>query len=98
MGSEIAVFGCGVIRLTRLRAVIAEHDATADGRIALELTSRIDRLCAFPMMGHGVPEAPDVKAIRDLAFGHYIVRYSIHQTALVVLRAWHHRKIRASAD
>lgn len=87
-----------VADLTRLRAFIAEHDPAAAGRIASELVSRIDRLCAFPAMGHGVPEAPEGDAVRDFAFGRYVVRYSVHDGALVVLRVWHHREERASPD
>ena len=86
-----------VADLTRLRAFIAEHDPAAAGRIAVELISRIDRLCEFPTMGHGVAEASDTEAVRDFAFGHYVVRYSVHETALVVLRIWHHREDRAPA-
>ncbi|TAL89763.1 MAG: type II toxin-antitoxin system RelE/ParE family toxin [Rhodanobacter sp.] len=88
-----------VADLARLRAFIAEHDPAATGRIAAELVSRIDRLCAFPAMGHGVPEAPTGDAVRDFAFGHhYVVRYSVHDAALVVLRIWHHREERATPD
>ncbi|MGC1547399.1 MAG: type II toxin-antitoxin system RelE/ParE family toxin [Rhodanobacter sp.] len=87
-----------VADLTRLRAFIAEHDPAAAGRIASELVSRMDRLCAFPAMGHGVSEAPEGDAVRDFAFGRYVVRYSVHDGALVVLRVWHHREERASPD
>ena len=87
-----------VADLTRLRAFIAEHDPAAAGRIASELVSRIDGLCAFPAMGHGVPEAPEGEVVRDFAFGRYVVRYSVHDEALVVLRIWHHREERAPED
>ena len=87
-----------VADLTRLRAFIEEHDPAAAGRMASELISRIDSLRAFPAMGHGVPEAPEGDGVRDFAFGRYVVRYSAHEAALVVLRIWHHREERASAD
>lgn len=49
-------------------------------------------------MGHGVAEAPEGEAVRDFAFGRYVVRYSVHDEALVVLRVWHHREERASPN
>lgn len=79
-----------VADLVRLRAFIAEHDPAAATRIARDLVVRIERLCAFPEMGRSVAEAPDPDAVRDFVFGKYVVRYTVHDKALVVLRVWHH--------
>lgn len=76
--------------LVRLRAFIAENDQTAAARIAAELVARIDGLRAFPEMGRSVSHAPAPDSVRDFIFGKYVVRYTVHQTALVVLRIWHH--------
>ena len=76
--------------LTRLRDFIADNDPTAAARIAADLVTRIDSLCAFPEMGRSVSQAPTPDSIRDFIFGKYVVRYTVHGTALVILRIWHH--------
>lgn len=84
-----------VTDLVRLREFIAEHDPLAAARIAAELVSRIEKLCLFPEMGRAVDLAPPPKAIRDAIFGNYIIRYSAHAEAVVILRIWHHNEDRA---
>ena len=79
--------------LTRLRHFIADNDPTAAARIAADLVARIDSLCAFPEMGRSVSQAPNPDSIRDFIFGKYVVRYTVHGTALVILRIWHHNEI-----
>ena len=76
--------------LTRLRDFIADNDPTAAARIAADLVTRINSLCAFPEMGRSVSQAPTPDSIRDFIFGKYVVRYTVHGTALVILRIWHH--------
>lgn len=83
-----------VADLVRLRAFIAAHDPSAAARVAEELIARIDNLCLFPRMGHSVEQAPKPAEVRDMVFGNYIVRYSVHADALVILRLWHHREDR----
>lgn len=41
-------------------------------------------------MGRPVTQAPEPEVVRDMIFGNYIVRYSVHGEALVILRLWHH--------
>lgn len=79
-----------VADLVRLRAFIANSDPTAAARIAADLVTRIDSLCTFPEIGRSVSQAPEPDAIRDFIFGKYVVRYTVHSSALVVLRIWHH--------
>jgi toxin ParE1/3/4 len=79
-----------VADLVRLRAFIANNDPTAAARIAADLVARIDGLCAFPEMGRSVSQAPEPESIRDFIFGKYVVRYTVHGNALVILRIWHH--------
>ncbi len=79
-----------VADLARLREFIAEKDPSAAGRVAEQLITRMEQLCLFPQMGHEVAQAPEPQTVRDMVFGNYIVRYSIHANALVVLRIWHH--------
>lgn len=78
--------------LVRLRAFIAEDDPSAAGRIASELVARIENLCLFPRMGVEVERAPQPAEMRDMVFGSYVVRYSVHGDSLVVLRIWHHNE------
>ncbi|MCK2148754.1 hypothetical protein MYE70_06705 [Marinobacter alexandrii] len=33
--------------------------------------------------------APVPDSIRDMVFGKYIVRYSVHVSAIIILRVWH---------
>ena len=76
--------------LTRLREFIANTDPTAAARIAADLVTRINGLCAFPEMGRSVSQAPAPDSIRDFIFGKYVVRYTVQGSALVILRIWHH--------
>jgi plasmid stabilization system protein ParE len=78
-----------VADLVRLRAFIATHDPSAAARIATDLIARIDHLCHFPEMGRSVPDAPQPDTVRDFIFGRNVVRYTVHDNALVVLRIWH---------
>ena len=87
-----------VADLIRLRAFVAEKSPAAAAHIAAELITRIENLCAFPHLGRAVGEAPQPAVIRDMVFGSYVVRYSEHANALVVLRIWHHREDRPPGD
>ena len=79
-----------VADLARLREFIANNDPTAAARVAGDLIARIDSLCAFPEMGRSVLLAPEPDSIRDFIFGKYVVRYTVHGTALAILSIWHH--------
>ena len=79
-----------VADLARLRDFIATHDPSAASRIAADLVTRINGLCAFPEIGRSVSQAPVPDSIRDFVFGKYIVRYTVHGSSLVILRIWHH--------
>lgn len=83
-----------VADLVRLRTFIANDDPTAATRVAADLVTRIDSLCAFPEIGCSVSQAPEPDAIRDFIFGKYVVRYTVHGTAVVILRVWHHYESR----
>lgn len=75
--------------LKRLRDFIALHNPTAAGRVAAELISKIDLLPDFPKMGTSVELAPVPDTIRDMVFGKYVVRYSVHVSTIIILRVWH---------
>ena len=81
-----------VADLVRLRTFIAEKNPAAAARVAEELIARIENLLVFPHMGRPVTQAPEPEVVRDMIFGNYIVRYSVHGEALVILRLWHHHK------
>lgn len=84
-----------VADLVHLRAFIAEKDPAAAARVATELVARIENLCHFPYLGVEVANAPQPAKVRDMVFGNYVVRYSVHAEALAVLRVWHHHESRA---
>lgn len=73
--------------LQRLREFIAIHNPSAAGRIAAELVGKIDLLPDFPKMGTPVEMAPD--SVRDMVFGKYVIRYSVHTSVIIILRVWH---------
>jgi len=75
--------------LKRLRAFIAIHNPSAANRIATELVSKIKLLPDFPQLGTPVLNAPDPDSVRDMVFGKYVVRYSVHTSTLIILRVWH---------
>ncbi len=75
--------------LKRLREFIAIHNPSAAGRIAAELVGKIDLLPDSPKMGTPVEMAPVPDSVRDMVFNRYIVRYSTHPTAIIILRVRH---------
>ena len=75
--------------LKRLRQFIAEHNPAAARRIAAELVTKIKLLADFPAIGVPVAMAPVPESLRDMVFGNYVVRYSLHSSAIIILRVWH---------
>lgn len=75
--------------LKRLREFISVHNPTAARRIAAELIAKIELLPGSPKMGAPVSMAPVPDDIRDMVFGKYIVRYSLHTNTIIILRVWH---------
>ena len=75
--------------LKRLRNFIAAHNRPAAARIATELVGKIQLLPDFPKMGTPVEMAPVPETVRDMVFGKYVVRYSVHASAIIILRVWH---------
>lgn len=75
--------------LKRLREFIAVHNPSAAARIATELVGKIELLPDFPSMGAPVEMAPEPDSVRDMIFGRYVVRYSVHPSAIIILRVWH---------
>lgn len=79
-----------VADLVRLRNFISETNPSAAARVAHELIARIEYLRDFPDMGRAVAQAPEPQVVRDAVLGKYIVRYTAHAEAVVILRIWHH--------
>jgi len=75
--------------LKRLREFIAVHNPPAATRIATELVGKIELLLDFPKLGTPVEMAPVPDSVRDMVFGKYVVRYSLHTSAIIILRVWH---------
>jgi plasmid stabilization system protein ParE len=75
--------------LKRLREFIAVHNPAAAARIATVLVGKIELLPDFPKLGVPVELAPVPESVRDIVFGKYVVRYSVHASAIIILRVWH---------
>jgi plasmid stabilization system protein ParE len=75
--------------LKRLREFIAVHNPAAAARIATVLVGKIELLPDFPKWGVPVELAPVPESVRDIVFGKYVVRYSVHASAIIILRVWH---------
>lgn len=86
-----------VADLVRLRQFIAEKNPPAAVRIAADLLKRLEHISRFPDMGRAVALAPEPGAMRDIVFGNYIIRYTVHAEVIVVLRIWHHHEDRSGA-
>jgi len=77
--------------LIRLRAFIAEKDPQAASRVSRRLGRAIRQLCDHPALGKPLEELPEV---RELVAGDYIVRYTIDEETVTILRIWHGREAR----
>lgn len=82
--SELAIKG-----LKRLRTFIAVHNPQAAAQVAAKLIENLNLLRSFPYLGSQVMQAPEVGALRDMVFDHYVVRYSVDSHTLIILKAWH---------
>lgn len=77
--------------LTRLRAFIAEKDPQAALRVSRRLGRAVRHLRDHPELGKPLEELPEV---RELVAGDYIVRYTIDEETVSILRIWHSREAR----
>ena len=77
--------------LTRLRAFIDEKDPQAASRVSRRLGRAIRHLRDHPELGRPLEELPEV---RELVAGDYIVRYTIGDETVTILRIWHGRETR----
>lgn len=77
--------------LTRLRDFIARHDPRAAAKVSKRLGRTIRLLRDQPGLGQAVDELPDV---RELVAGDYVVRYTVRDECVVILRVWHGRENR----
>ena len=74
--------------LKRLREFIEVHNPSVAAKIAAELVGKIGLLPEFSKMGTPVEMAPVPESVRDMVFGKYVVRYSLHASAIIILRVW----------
>jgi len=77
--------------LIRLREFIAIHDPEVAARISVRLRQTIAKLVLYPMLGRVVPTFENV---RELVAGHYVVRYTVTDDTVFILRIWHGREYR----
>ena len=77
--------------LIRLRAFIAEKDPQAASRVSRRLGRAIRQLRDHPALGKPLEELAEV---RELVAGDYLVRYTIDEETVTILRIWHGREAR----
>ena len=77
--------------LVRLREFIAKNDPQAAGRVSQRLLTSIRRLRDQPRMGINVEDLPGVQ---DFVAGNYVVRYTVLEDEIFILRIWHGREDR----
>lgn len=77
--------------LERLRDFIAEKNPQAAERVSLRLRQSIQRLRDQPNIGVSVAELP---GLQDLISRDYIVRYTVLDDTIYVLRIWHGKEVR----
>lgn len=77
--------------LTRLREFIAEKNPDAATRISQRLRQSIQRITEQPEMGVNVEDLPGVQ---DLVAGDYIVRFTMLELEVYILRVWHGKEER----
>ena len=77
--------------LSRVRDFIAEKAPQAAIRASRRLGRTIRHLRDHPELGRPLEELPEV---RELVAGDYIVRYTIGDETVTILRIWHGRETR----
>jgi len=77
--------------LIRLRKFIAVKNPQAAKRISQRLKESIQRLMHQPEMGVNVTDLVDVQ---DWISGNYIVRYTVLDSSIYILRIWHDKEYR----
>lgn len=77
--------------LIRLRAFIAEKDPQAAARVSRRLGRAIRHLRDHPELGRPLEELPEV---RELVAGDYIMRNTLGEETVTILRIWHGREAR----
>lgn len=81
--------------LIRLREFIAVHNPEVAERISLKLRQAIAKLVIHPNMGRPVPEFENV---RELITGNYVVRYTVINNTVFILRIWHGKEDRNNTN
>ena len=81
-----------VANLKRLRRFTAIHNPQAATKMAKQLTEKIELLFTSPKMAAPVTLAPDPETVRDLVLGDYVLRYSLHDHTIIILRVWHEER------
>lgn len=77
--------------LIRLRAFVAAKDPRAATRVSHRLGRTIRHLRDRPELGRPLEELPEVP---EPVASDYIVRYTIGQESVTILRIWHAREAR----
>jgi plasmid stabilization system protein ParE len=77
----------------RLHAFLAEHDLDAADGVFDRLARAPETLLNFPRRGPRLSEF-DPKEVREFRIRHYVLRYELAGTDIVVLRFFHAREDR----
>ena len=77
----------------RLHGFLAEHDVDAADAVLDRLINAPSALLSFPRRGPRLSEF-DPREVREFRVGHYLLRYELMGTDLIVLKFFHAREDR----
>ena len=85
-------FSASAVRdLECLRQFIAKNNPLAAAGVSLRLRQAIASLALFPEIGLPLPE---LEGVRELVAGNYVIRYSLSDETLYILKIWHGKDYR----
>ncbi len=82
-----------LIDAERLYLFLAQYDPDGADKFAFSLRSAPDRLLTVPRFGERV-EGHNVREVRKLSVGRYVIHYELRGEAILILRIWHSREVR----
>ena len=79
----------------RLYGFLIGRDARAAERAMRSISSSADKLQDFPLIGRPMGDQTERREfVVPLGGGAYVLRYRVHQDAVVIIRVWHSRETR----
>ena len=79
----------------RLCGFLIERDALAAERATRTISSSADKLQDVPLIGRPMGDETERREfVVPFGGGAYVLRYRVHQDAVVIIRVWHSRETR----